>query len=79
METRKRKLIDLNPNTFRILSIKAAEKGTNLKGLIEKSLDTLADDIEESEMYAYLVKNYPEGKEIISAQEKNDFENWLSV
>ncbi len=39
METRKRKLIDLNPNTFRILSIKAAEKGTNLKGLIEKSLD----------------------------------------
>jgi len=61
------------------LSIKAAEKGTNLKGLIEKSLDTLADDIEESEMYAYLVKNYPDGKEIISEQEKNDFENWLGL
>jgi macrodomain Ter protein organizer (MatP/YcbG family) len=79
MGIRKRKLIDIDESTFKILSIKAAEKGTNLKDLIEKSLDRLAEDIEESELYAYLVKNVPEGKQIVSSQEKNEFENWLGV
>jgi hypothetical protein len=77
MGVRKRKIIDIDENTFRILSIKAAERGTNLKVLIEKSLDKMAEDIEESELYAYLVKTFPEGKEIISG--KGDFESWLGI
>jgi hypothetical protein len=79
MGVRKRKIIDIDENTFRILSIKAAERGTNLKVLIEKSLDKMAEDIEESELYAYLVKTFPEGKEIISGKEKGDFESWLGI
>jgi hypothetical protein len=79
MGVRKRKIIDIDENTFRILSIKAAERGTNLKVLIEKSLDKMAEDIEESELYAYLVKTFPEGQEIISGKEKEDFERWLGV
>ncbi len=79
MGARKRKIIDLEENTFKVLSIKAAERGTNLKVLIEKSLDMMAEGIEDSELYAYLVKSFPEGKEIITGKEKEDFENWLGV
>ncbi len=59
---RKRKIIDLDEKTFRVLSVKAAEEGTNLKALIENSLDKLAEDIQDSELYSYLVKNIPTGK-----------------
>jgi uncharacterized protein YicC (UPF0701 family) len=76
---RKRKIIDLNENTFKILSIKAAEEGTNLKALIEKSLDELAENIQDSQLYSYLLKNYPEGKEAIGSLEKEEFENWLGL
>lgn len=40
----KRKNIDLNPNTFRTLSIMAASKGTNLKHFIEDILDKVAEE-----------------------------------
>jgi hypothetical protein len=76
---KKRKIIDLNENTFKILSIKAAEEGTNLKTLIEKSLDGLAENIQDSQLYSYLLKTYPEGKEIVGNKEKEDFENWLGL
>jgi predicted RNA-binding protein with RPS1 domain len=76
---RKRKIIDLNENTFKILSIKAAEEGTNLKALIEKSLDKLAEDLQDSQLYSYLLKNYPEGKDIVGKQEKDEFESWLGL
>jgi hypothetical protein len=79
MGVRKRKIIDIDENTFKVLSIKAAERGTNLKVLIEKSLDLLAEGIEDSELYAYLCKSFPEGKETITGKEKDDFENWLGV
>ncbi len=79
MEARKRKLIDLDENTFKILSINAVKNGTNLKDYIETVLNKIADDIEDSELYAYLLKNFPEGQEMISNQEKKDFENWLGV
>jgi len=77
--TRKRKIIDLDEHTFKILSIKAAERGTNLKALIETSLNKMAENIEDSELYSYLVKTVPDGQEIISKKEKDDFENWLDV
>jgi hypothetical protein len=76
---KKRKVIDLDEHTFRILSIKAAAKGTNLKALIERSLKGMADDTEDAEMYAYLVKTRPEGQEMITDKEKEDFENWLDL
>jgi hypothetical protein len=75
----KRKIIDLDENTFRILSVKAAMKGTNLKRLIESSLRGMADDIEDSELYAFLVKEYPGGKKTLNSQEKDNFETWLGV
>lgn len=77
--TKKRKIIDLDENTFRILSIKAAERGTNLKALIETSLHKMAENFKDSELYSYLVEKFPEGKEIISGDEKEEFENWLGV
>jgi hypothetical protein len=78
-EERKRKIIDLNVDTFKVLSIKAAEEGTNLKALIEKSLDELAENIQDSQLYSYLLKNYPEGKDTINNLEKEEFENWLGL
>lgn len=76
---RKRKIIDLNEDTFKVLSIKAAEEGTNLKALIEKSLDELAENIRDSQLYSYLLRTYPEGKEIVSNKEKEEFESWLGL
>jgi len=76
---RKRKIIELDDSTFKILSIKAAQEGTNLKSLIEKSLNELAENIQDSELYSYLLKNYHEGKEIVSSKEKEEFENWLGL
>ncbi|MDY0015971.1 MAG: hypothetical protein RBS13_07140 [Bacteroidales bacterium] len=76
---RKRKIIELDKNTFRILSIRAAEEETNLKALIEKSLDELAENLQESQIYSYLLKNYPEGKKIVNNLEKAEFESWLGL
>ena len=76
---RKRKIIELDKNTFRILSIRAAEEGTNLKALIEKSLDELAQNLQDSQIYSYLLKNFPEGKEIVRGFEKEEFESWLGL
>ncbi|SHJ99087.1 hypothetical protein SAMN05444280_14613 [Tangfeifania diversioriginum] len=76
---KKRKIIDIKEDTFKILSIKAAEEGTNLKALIEHSLDDLAENIRDSQLYSYLLNNYPEGKEVISSSEKEEFENWLGL
>ncbi len=78
-EMRKRKIIELDDNTFKILSIKAAQEGTNLKALIEKSLDELAENIQDSELYTYLLRNYQEGKEMLGSKEKEEFENWLGL
>ncbi len=79
METKKRKLIDLDDNTFKILSINAIKNGTNLKDYIETVLSKIASNIEDVELYSYLLKKFPEGQEVINEQEKKDFENWLGV
>ena len=76
---KKRKIIDIKEDTFKILSIKAAEEGTNLKALIENSLDDLAENIRDSQLYSYLLNSYPEGKEVIGSSEKEEFENWLGL
>ncbi len=55
------------------------KKETILKALIESSLDKLAEDIQDSGLYSYLVKTFPEGKEIVKGKEKEEFEKWLGL
>ncbi len=71
----KREGIDLKEGTFKILSLKAVEQGTNLKAYIEKSLDELAENIEEAGLYQYLKNKYPIGEDdYLSDDEQNAFE-----
>ena len=75
----KRKIINLDEETFKTLSIMAIEEGTNLKNYIEKVLSDIADNYQDSKLYAKLSKERPEGHIILNQQEKTDFENWLGV
>ena len=75
----KRKIIDLDDTTFKTLSIMAIEEGTNLKNYIEKVLSEIADNYEDSKLYAQRRKEHTEGHVILNQQEKTDFENWLGV
>lgn len=75
--TVRRKVIDIPENTFKYLSMKAAEQGTNLKKYIEELLNKQADEIIDSEIYAHLERTRPEGKVMLNEQEQDDFETWL--
>ena len=75
----KRKIIDLDDTTFKTLSIMAIEEGPNLKNYTEKVLAEIADNYEDSKLYAKLSKERPEGHDILNQQEKTDFEKWLDV
>ena len=75
----KKILIDLSEDTFRSLSIMAANKGTNLKNLIECLLDKAAEVYDENKQYDWLSENIPEGKEMVGEEEKKSFESWLGV
>ena len=46
----KRKIIDLNEDTFKTLSIMAIQKGTNLKKYIEDVLNELAENYEDAKL-----------------------------
>ena len=75
----KRKIIDLNEDTFKTLSIMAIQKGTNLKKYIEDVLNELAENYEDAKLYAKLIKENPDGNIMLNEQEKADLENWLGV
>ncbi len=75
--TTRRKLIDIPDDVFRTLSVKAAAMGLNLKNYIEKLLAEDANEIDDAEIYRYLSATCPEGKTMLNAHEKSDFENWL--
>ena len=75
----KRIIIDLSEDTFRSLSIMAANKGTNLKNLIEGLLDKAAEAYDENKQYGWLSENISEGKIMVAEQEKKEFESWLGV
>lgn len=75
----KRKIIDLNEDTFKTLSIMAIQKGTNLKNYIEDVLNELAEDYEDAKIYARLSKERPEGLIPVSEEEQEEFEKWLGV
>lgn len=68
-----RKLIDIPENVFQALSIKAAAMDTNLKKYIEELLVQEAEEMDDAEVYKYLVATRPEGKIMLNEQEKDDF------
>ena len=75
----RRKNIDIPEPVFRILSIKAAAAGTNLKHYIESILLREAETIDDNALYAYLCKTDPEGEKTLTDAQQKDFESWLSV
>lgn len=52
--------------------------GTNLKKYIEELLIRESEDMDDAEVYKYLVSTRPEGKVMLNAEEKKDFEEWLN-
>ena len=77
---KKRKIIDLDADTFRILSINAAEEGTNLKALIEKSLKEKAEDLRDSKLYTYLKRTQPIGEnDYLNDSEQEAFEKEIGL
>ena len=74
-----RKLIDIPDEVFKTLNIKAAAMGTNLKKLIEDIVAQEASDMEDAEVYRYLVSTRPEGQEMLSEVEQEDFERLMGI
>ena len=72
-----RKLIDIPDEVFKILNIRAAAMGTNLKKLIEDIVAREASDIKDAEVYRYLASIRPEEQQMLSEQE--DFEKRMGV
>lgn len=72
-----RKLIDIPEDVFRALTIKAATTGMNLKKYIENLLVEDANEIDDDEIYKYLIATRPEGKQMLNQVEKLEFENWM--
>ncbi len=52
--------------------------GTNLKKYIEDLLVRESEDMDDAEVYKYLVSTRPEGKVMLNTEEKKDFEDWLN-
>lgn len=75
----RRKLIDIPETVFQALSIKAAAMGTNLKKYIEDLLVREMEDMDDAEVYKYLVSKKPEGKVMISETEQVEFEAWIDA
>ena len=78
-ETAHRKLIDIPENVFRTLSVKAAAMGTSLKKLIEEILIREAEEMDDAEVYKYLVASRPEGKVMLSEKEQDEFERKMGL
>lgn len=74
-----RKLIDIPEEVFSTLSMKAAAMGMNLKKYIEHLLVKEAEEMDDAEVYKYLVATRPEGKVMLNEKEQADFENWLEL
>ncbi len=73
MQPSHRKLIDIPEDVFRALTVKAAAMGINLKKYIEQLLIEEANEMEDAELYHYLVSTRPEGQVMVSESEKEDF------
>ena len=78
-ENVRRKNIDIKPHTFRTLSVKAAEQGTNLKKYIEWLLDNMVEDEEDVLLYNMNIKDNPECWEFLNDEEKATFEKEIGL
>ena len=80
---KKRQVIDIPDDIFRYLSIKAAAKGTNLKkyieGILERDVENMVGNMDDSEAYRWLSKNEPEGLVAAGKEEQDEFRKWLGV
>lgn len=74
-----RKLIDIPEDVFRTLTVKAAAMGTSLKKLIEEILIREAEDMDDAEVYKYLVATRPNGKIMLSETEQEEFERKMGL
>lgn len=74
-----RKLIDIPEDVFRTLTVKAATMGTSLKKLIEEILIREAEDMDDAEVYKYLISTRPEGKIMLSDSEQDEFERKMGI
>lgn len=70
---RKKKIIELSPETEKQLRLMAVSEGYNLKSYIEHILE---DMVNEDELLVKL-SQFPGTDEIVSEQEMNDFINSL--
>lgn len=68
----KRKLIDIDENTFEVLSAEAMEEGTNLKQYIEGILDQKAGCLEDSSAckYRFSFQREPSDRELSAIMAK---------
>lgn len=73
-----RKLIDIPDDVFKTLSMKATLVGMNLKKFIESLLIAEAEEMDDAEVYRYLVSTRPDGQEILEGKDKDEFEAWLN-
>ncbi len=75
-----KKLIDLPDSTLKALQLRATTVGVSLKKymedvLIQKSEEELTDE----QLYELMLMMYPDGKEKVSDNEKDEFEKWLDI
>lgn len=61
------------------MSLKAAAMGTSLKRLIEEILIREAEDMDDAEVYKYLVATRPDGKVMLSDEEQDEFERKMGL
>ena len=79
MKSTKKTVIDLKEETFRILSVIAAQQGISLKNHIEELLDSIAEERDDNETFAWLSKNNPDGDTFLSPEEQAETEKWLGL
>ncbi len=72
-DTNKRKIINLKDDTFKALSIMAIQHGAKFKNFIETILDRFTENYGDEGLYAYLVKEFPDGKNFLTNKEKRAF------
>lgn len=53
--------------------------GTSLKKLIEDILIREAEDMDDAEVYKYLVARHPDGKVMLSESEQDEFERKMGL
>jgi predicted transcriptional regulator len=68
-------VISLRPDTYQSLTSVAEAQHSTIEHFIETALNEMAEDIEDAAIYRYLSENVPEGKEMLSEDEKMEFEN----